>query len=95
MCVMRLMNQWVWCSHICCCGSVLFQLFLLIYSCLDASIELGGDPLPAPFDDQDDVNASLTERKQHQWPKGELNHHPLKMHDALYAACTVSIIFSI
>ncbi|XP_034234592.1 uncharacterized protein LOC117641410 [Thrips palmi] len=53
-----------------------------INSSLDASTELGGDPLPAPFDD-DETDISTIELKQYQWAKGELNHYPLKIHDAL------------
>lgn len=49
----------------------------------DPDIELGGDPLPAPFEDDDDFDVSLSERKQYQWPKAELNHFPLRLCDSL------------
>lgn len=49
---------------------------------VESDVDLGGDPLPAPFDENDDIDVSVSERKQYQWPKGELNHLPIKMSDA-------------
>lgn len=50
---------------------------------VDSDIVLGGDPLPAPFSDCDEFEVSVSEKKQYQWPKGELNHFPLQLQDAL------------
>lgn len=49
---------------------------------MDSSMELEGNPLPAPFSENDEFDVSVAERKEFNWPKGELNHFPLRIVDA-------------
>ncbi|KAK3920223.1 Protein zwilch-like protein [Frankliniella fusca] len=44
--------------------------------------DLGGNPLPAPFEN-DDIDVSVSEQNQYQWPKGEVNQLPIQMCDAI------------